>query len=102
MKILLAEFAYMVGYGTAQFGHKKGKSRNTIVVDGKVAEIVKRLSKGIANTLVKEEYDKLQKWYCIFITENDVTGEGMPIYHAERVWYRKQENVWETEPISFM
>lgn len=39
-----------------------------------------------ANTLVKgEDYDKLPESYCVFITEKDVMGMGMPIYHAERV-----------------
>lgn len=39
-----------------------------------------------ANTLVKgEEYDRLPECYCIFITEKDVMGCGLPVYHAQRV-----------------
>lgn len=39
-----------------------------------------------ANTLVKgEEYDSLPECYCIFITEKDVMGCGLPVYHAQRV-----------------
>jgi len=32
-----------------------------------------------------EEYQALNECYIIFITENDVIGEGLPIYHAERI-----------------
>lgn len=32
-----------------------------------------------------EEYQALNECYVIFITENDVIGEGLPIYHAERM-----------------
>lgn len=32
-----------------------------------------------------EEYQSLNECYVIFITENDVIGEGLPIYHAERM-----------------
>ncbi len=32
-----------------------------------------------------EEYQALNECYVIFITENDVVGEGLPIYHAERM-----------------
>lgn len=39
-----------------------------------------------ANTLVKgEDYDKLPETYVIFITEKDVMGANLPIYHADRV-----------------
>ena len=39
-----------------------------------------------ANTLVKgEDYDRLPASYVIFITENDVIGAGLPVYHAERM-----------------
>jgi len=39
-----------------------------------------------ANTLVKgEDYDALPESYVIFVTENDVMGEGYPIYHADRM-----------------
>lgn len=39
-----------------------------------------------ANTLVKsEDYDKLPESYVIFITENDVMGANLPIYHADRI-----------------
>ncbi len=39
-----------------------------------------------ANTLVKgEEYERLPECYCIFITEKDVMGCGLPVYHAQRV-----------------
>ncbi len=31
-----------------------------------------------------EEYEKLDEAYVIFITENDVLGENLPIYHIER------------------
>ncbi len=32
-----------------------------------------------------EEYQALNECYVIFITENDVIGEGLPIYYAERM-----------------
>lgn len=32
-----------------------------------------------------EEYQALNECYVIFITENDVIGKSLPIYHAERV-----------------
>lgn len=32
-----------------------------------------------------EEYQALNECYVIFITENDVIGDGLPIYHAERM-----------------
>lgn len=32
-----------------------------------------------------EEYQALNECYVIFITENDVIGAGLPIYHAERM-----------------
>lgn len=32
-----------------------------------------------------DEYEALNECYVIFITENDVIGAGLPIYHAERV-----------------
>lgn len=32
-----------------------------------------------------DEYQALNECYVIFITENDVIGEGLPIYHAERM-----------------
>ena len=32
-----------------------------------------------------EEYDSLNETYVIFITENDVLGAGLPIYHIDRV-----------------
>lgn len=39
-----------------------------------------------ANTLVKgEDYDKLPESYVIFITENDVMGANLPLYHADRI-----------------
>lgn len=39
-----------------------------------------------ANTLVKsEDYDKLPESYVIFITENDVMGANLPVYHADRI-----------------
>lgn len=39
-----------------------------------------------ANTLVKgEDYDKLPESYVIFITENDVMGANLPVYHAYRI-----------------
>lgn len=39
-----------------------------------------------ANTLVKgEDYDRLPECYCIFITEKDFMGLGLPVYHADRV-----------------
>lgn len=39
-----------------------------------------------AITLVKnEDYDKLPESYVIFITENDVMGANLPIYHADRI-----------------
>lgn len=39
-----------------------------------------------AETLVKgENYDNLPESYVIFITENDVMGSNLPIYHAERI-----------------
>ena len=31
-----------------------------------------------------DNYEKLNESYVIFITENDVIGAGLPIYHAER------------------
>lgn len=31
-----------------------------------------------------DEYEALNECYVIFITENDVIGDGLPIYHAER------------------
>lgn len=38
------------------------------------------------NTLVSgEEYNKLPETYIIFITENDVLGGSLPIYHADRI-----------------
>jgi len=39
-----------------------------------------------ANTLTKGDmYDNLPESYVIFITENDVMGEGLPIYHVNRI-----------------
>jgi hypothetical protein len=39
-----------------------------------------------ANILVKgESYEKLPETYVIFITENDVMGKGLPIYHSDRI-----------------
>lgn len=39
-----------------------------------------------ANTLVKgEAYESLPDSYVIFITERDVMGEDLPIYHADRI-----------------
>ncbi len=39
-----------------------------------------------ANTLVKsEDYDKLPESYVIFITENDVMGANLPVYHVDRI-----------------
>jgi len=39
-----------------------------------------------ANTLIKsEDYDKLPESYVIFITENDVMGVNLPVYHADRI-----------------
>lgn len=39
-----------------------------------------------ANTLVKgEDYDRLPESYVIFITENDVMGENLSVYHADRI-----------------
>lgn len=32
-----------------------------------------------------DDYQALNECYVIFITENDVIGEGLPIYHAERM-----------------
>ena len=32
-----------------------------------------------------DEYQALNESYVIFITENDVIGEGLPLYHAERM-----------------
>lgn len=32
-----------------------------------------------------EQYEKLNETYVIFITENDVLGHGLPIYHIDRV-----------------
>ncbi|MBQ8135528.1 MAG: PD-(D/E)XK nuclease family transposase [Clostridia bacterium] len=32
----------------------------------------------------KESYDKLIDTYVIFITENDIYGAGLPLYHVER------------------
>lgn len=32
-----------------------------------------------------EKYEKLSESYIIFITENDVLGDGLPIYHIDRV-----------------
>lgn len=32
-----------------------------------------------------DEYQALGEAYAIFITENDVIGDGLPLYHAERV-----------------
>lgn len=32
-----------------------------------------------------DEYQALNECYVIFITENDVIGAGLPIYHAERI-----------------
>ncbi len=31
-----------------------------------------------------DEYEKLNETYVIFITENDVLGENLPVYHIER------------------
>ncbi len=39
-----------------------------------------------ANTLLAgEDYEELPESYVIFITENDVMGAGLPIYHADRI-----------------
>ncbi len=32
-----------------------------------------------------DDYQALNECYVIFITENDVIGKGLPIYHAERM-----------------
>lgn len=69
-------------------------------VDGKPMDVeIQRADKGAgvrrarynsslmdANTLVAgEDCDDLPDSYVIFITENDVMGAGIPIYHADRV-----------------
>ena len=39
-----------------------------------------------ANTLVKGgDYDRLPESYVIVITENDVMGANLPVYHADRI-----------------
>ena len=39
-----------------------------------------------ANTLVRgEDYDRLPESYVIFITETDVMGGSLPVYHMDRV-----------------
>lgn len=39
-----------------------------------------------ANALIKcEEYDKLPECFYIIITEKDVLGDSLPVYHAEKV-----------------
>ena len=39
-----------------------------------------------ANSLIRrEEYDKLPESYVIFITENDVIGGNLQVYHADRI-----------------
>lgn len=32
-----------------------------------------------------DDYEKLPEQYVIMITENDTQGDGLPIYHAERI-----------------
>ena len=32
-----------------------------------------------------DQYQKLNETYVIFITENDVLGENLPIYHVDRI-----------------
>ena len=32
-----------------------------------------------------QDYEELTDSYVIFITRDDVLGEGLPIYHADRV-----------------
>lgn len=36
-------------------------------------------------TVPGEAYEKLNETYVIFITENDVIGDELPIYHIERI-----------------
>ena len=36
-------------------------------------------------TELGDQYQKLNETYVIFITENDVLGENLPIYHVDRI-----------------
>ena len=47
-----------------------------------------RYNSGVIDANVTEpgdQYEKLNETYVIFITENDVLGHGLPIYHIDRV-----------------
>lgn len=50
---------------------------NSSLIDAKILEM-------------GQDFEKLPETYVIFITENDVLGEGMPLYHIDR-------NVLETQ-----
>ncbi|MDO4357431.1 MAG: PD-(D/E)XK nuclease family transposase [Clostridia bacterium] len=49
-----------------------------------------------------EEYQALNECYVIFITENDVIGEGLPIYHAERMILETGKSFGDEQHILYM
>lgn len=54
------------------------------------------------NLGVGEDFDKLPATYVIFITEHDVIGKGLPMYHVERVILETKELFEDAEHIIFV
>lgn len=54
------------------------------------------------NLKAGEDFSSLPDTYIIFITENDVMGKGLPIYHVERVIMETQELFNDDEHIIFV
>lgn len=54
------------------------------------------------NLKAGEDFSALPDTYIIFITENDVMGKGLPIYHVERVIMETQELFNDDEHIIFV
>ena len=49
-----------------------------------------------------EQYEALNESYVIFITENDVLGKGLPIYHIERTVTETGEPFGDEEHIVYV
>ena len=49
-----------------------------------------------------EDWEKLPETYVIFITENDVLGHGLPLYHIERMVTELQEEFGDEEHIIYV
>lgn len=106
LRILLKKDDLVVNEVNSQFTLKnlQGRSARLDVFatdsDGKAYDIeVQRSDKGAVAKRARynaalidanitepgEEYQALNESYVIFITENDVIGKGLPLYHAERM-----------------